>query len=315
MRHLGIILTVLALAMGGMSMAHTIQLYWKFKLKYLKAHNVVFALLNFQIFAGLMLNYFQFNVKLSQPSTVLHRVFYSYHLMLAVVGIWFIYWVAVMIFELVQWKLVKRWIYIFVMLQSVMVLIQAYFIFFPLRSGGMPVYLFFLLVEIALNQLILLAILVGVIIWSRSLKDPIRKASVLRFVFLMLSLIVIFTVLNSFQVPGKLPLDVYVFIISILFLGINSLPFLFMKGFIRKNFKVLSTESPAGVTPEMLFQQYKISNRETEIIQLICEGKSNREIEEALFISLQTVKDHVYSIYQKTGVKNRVQLVNLFRSS
>jgi len=54
-----------------------------------------------------------------------------------------------------------------------------------------------------------------------------------------------------------------------------------------------------------------ISKREEEVIQQICEGKSNKEISEALFISLQTVKDHVYRIFIKTGIKNRVQLTNL----
>ena len=57
--------------------------------------------------------------------------------------------------------------------------------------------------------------------------------------------------------------------------------------------------------------QYGISRREWEIVQLICNGKSNKEIEDKLFISMATVKDHVHNIYSKTGVKNRVQLTNL----
>ncbi|MCK4679003.1 MAG: LuxR family transcriptional regulator, partial [Bacteroidales bacterium] len=38
------------------------------------------------------------------------------------------------------------------------------------------------------------------------------------------------------------------------------------------------------------------------------------EIADALFISLQTVKDHNYNIYLKTGVRNRVELVNMINS-
>jgi DNA-binding NarL/FixJ family response regulator len=60
-------------------------------------------------------------------------------------------------------------------------------------------------------------------------------------------------------------------------------------------------------------EQYDISRREREVIELICAGKTNKEIEEELFISLQTVKDHTHRIYKKTGVKNRVQLNNLVR--
>lgn len=59
--------------------------------------------------------------------------------------------------------------------------------------------------------------------------------------------------------------------------------------------------------------KYEISKRESEIIQLICVGLTNKEIAEKLFITLQTVKDHTSRIYLKTEVKNRTQLANLAR--
>ncbi len=61
------------------------------------------------------------------------------------------------------------------------------------------------------------------------------------------------------------------------------------------------------------FFVHKISNREKEIIQLILEGLSNTDIEKKLYISPHTVKNHIYNIYQKLGVKNRVQISNLIR--
>jgi ligand-binding sensor domain-containing protein/DNA-binding CsgD family transcriptional regulator len=57
-----------------------------------------------------------------------------------------------------------------------------------------------------------------------------------------------------------------------------------------------------------------VSPREREIIQLLLKGKSNKEIEDALFISMGTVKNHVYNIFQKLGVKNRGQLAALFKN-
>jgi len=56
--------------------------------------------------------------------------------------------------------------------------------------------------------------------------------------------------------------------------------------------------------------RYGISPREREIISLMITGKSNREITEALYISQETVKKHIYNAYRKIGVKNRVQLMN-----
>ena len=61
-----------------------------------------------------------------------------------------------------------------------------------------------------------------------------------------------------------------------------------------------------------LVEKYKISKREMEVIQLICEGYTNQQIADALFISIETVKDHNSRIFLKTEVKNRTQLAKLF---
>ena len=64
--------------------------------------------------------------------------------------------------------------------------------------------------------------------------------------------------------------------------------------------------------PADLLVRYGITGREIEIITLVCRGKTNREIADDLCISPQTVKDHNYNIFRKTGVKNRTQLARLF---
>lgn len=94
---------------------------------------------------------------------------------------------------------------------------------------------------------------------------------------------------------------------------VGALPLLYLKRFMEKYHGPAAMEQAESVTAEHLFEKFNISNREQEIIGLICKGKTNKEIEDALFISVKTVKGHVYSIYRKTGVKNRVQLTNLFR--
>ena len=55
---------------------------------------------------------------------------------------------------------------------------------------------------------------------------------------------------------------------------------------------------------------YNMSNRESEIIDLIIEGKTNKEIGDVLFIEISTVKTHVSKIFKKQGVKNRTQLIS-----
>lgn len=53
----------------------------------------------------------------------------------------------------------------------------------------------------------------------------------------------------------------------------------------------------------------KISNREKEILKLICEGFSSNEISQKLFISIRTVENHRKSIFVKTKTKGLADLV------
>jgi LuxR family maltose regulon positive regulatory protein len=52
-----------------------------------------------------------------------------------------------------------------------------------------------------------------------------------------------------------------------------------------------------------------LSERELEVLRLIADGLSNREIAERLFIALSTVKTHVNHIYRKLDVSKRIQAV------
>jgi DNA-binding CsgD family transcriptional regulator len=73
----------------------------------------------------------------------------------------------------------------------------------------------------------------------------------------------------------------------------------------------LKTEVELG----RIFDKYNISPREREIIKLILKGKSNKDIEDTLYISQPTVKSHIYSSYRKMKVKNRLELIHLIQKS
>lgn len=51
-----------------------------------------------------------------------------------------------------------------------------------------------------------------------------------------------------------------------------------------------------------------LSPRETDIVRLIAEGLSNQEISEKLFISNGTVRNHISTILEKTGLEHRTQI-------
>lgn len=53
-----------------------------------------------------------------------------------------------------------------------------------------------------------------------------------------------------------------------------------------------------------------LTNREMEIISLLSAGASNHQIAEKLFLSEHTVKSHLYNIFRKINVHNRIQALN-----
>jgi DNA-binding NarL/FixJ family response regulator len=55
-----------------------------------------------------------------------------------------------------------------------------------------------------------------------------------------------------------------------------------------------------------------LSNRENEILELLAKGMLYKEIAARLFISQETVRKHVYHIYEKLHVNNRVEAINKF---
>jgi DNA-binding NarL/FixJ family response regulator len=59
---------------------------------------------------------------------------------------------------------------------------------------------------------------------------------------------------------------------------------------------------PAGISPLT-----ELSPREREILALICQGKTNKEIASVLFITPKTVKYHLTHVFAKLGVANRTE--------
>lgn len=69
---------------------------------------------------------------------------------------------------------------------------------------------------------------------------------------------------------------------------------------------VKESRPAAGVEANLI---EPLSDREVEVLQLIAEGLTNREIARDLVLSPNTVKVHTYNIYGKLGVHNRTQAV------
>lgn len=63
--------------------------------------------------------------------------------------------------------------------------------------------------------------------------------------------------------------------------------------------------------PQTLAKKYRLTPREIEIVELLMQNKTSKEIGEILFISKNTVDTHRRSILEKTGTKYTAKLVTL----
>ena len=83
-----------------------------------------------------------------------------------------------------------------------------------------------------------------------------------------------------------------------------------MNGLIAKKVLEYFKQKPAVSVEE----QYHITKREKEILSLLMEGLSYKEIAVKCFISPETMNSHIKNIYQKLDVHSRAQLAARFRN-
>ena len=74
--------------------------------------------------------------------------------------------------------------------------------------------------------------------------------------------------------------------------------------------KLRSAFMVVGDRADSVIDSYGLTTREQEILRLILQGARNKDIEKKLFISVSTVRNHIYNIYQKLGVRSRLELIN-----
>jgi len=73
---------------------------------------------------------------------------------------------------------------------------------------------------------------------------------------------------------------------------------------------LVSADAPFALNEQRL-RELSITRRELEILELIANGMSNREIAEKLFVSESTVKTHSSRLFDKLSAKRRTQAVQI----
>ncbi len=81
---------------------------------------------------------------------------------------------------------------------------------------------------------------------------------------------------------------------------------------VMRQFATSADDAPAGsgapVASSRERERSLLSAREREIVALVAQGFKNKEMAEKMFISEQTVKNHLHNIFDKLGVSDRLEL-------
>ena len=162
---------------------------------------------------------------------------------------------------------------------------------------------------ISMELIYVLLFMMIVIYYLRRRQNPMNKF-ILRFMILML----VGFALRACLLPFSFLNPWVMALVILLYFASNFPPLLYLRLNAELMFKPIHAENPSESKMKVIFEKYKISKREKEIITHICEGKTNGQIADDLFISLQTVKDHTHRIYSKIGIKSRMHLVQMVKA-
>lgn len=107
--------------------------------------------------------------------------------------------------------------------------------------------------------------------------------------------------------------EIYGGLIALLFAGLGI--WLGLKLTRKKEVVVFKEVAVSAAVPfalnERRLRELGVTRRELEILELIANGMSNREIAEKLFVSENTVKTHSSRLFDKLGAKRRTQAVQM----
>lgn len=287
MIHISLFLNFCALLMGIGAIFTTLIIYLQEKRTAILAYSLCLSAIFFMLLGTTLRVYFEFNSLLDR------EYLYFLYFIFAKGGLVFSIFIIPLFTELFFAKKITALkltcIIAYTFIASILALIK-----FLIKES-----IFFVtILQIQLFGVFIYMIINGLISFKR-IKSPIQK-----------KIFFIFTTIAILFIPALTPLHFltpYFFAFFYLILSITSIIFCFIF------FKRIPFYIQFSISNDII-KKYNITSRESEIIDLIIKGLTNREIGKKLYISEKTVKNHITNIYQKTNIKNRLQLFNLLNS-
>jgi len=177
--------------------------------------------------------------------------------------------------------------------------------------SGLPLYDLIMLVFGVINRGAVFALLVWATLAHAEDNDPERRRGLKIFTGLYAAAYLLYGIAALFMKSrGFL---CYTYPVLEFFMHVPPLAYLWF--FLRSYYGRHPLQPAREGVLVQFFARHQISSREQEVVRLLLEGKSGRDMARELFVSVKTIKTHVSNVYRKLGIKSRWQLMALIQNS
>lgn len=313
MSHISIFFETIALVIGSAALLYIYQYYQKYRLEFIKMYFIKIFIFNLIIIESILIQYAMKNIYIGgiveKPFLLL-----TINIVITFSVIALLYYrLKVSLF--IRDKLIPRFFkgifIILIVFTCVMILKE---IFFPSHTGpvenlyvnGSEYGTRIIAHYVIRIEYFLVFIIFGELIINPGFKNnPNKRRAII--IFGLFHFFISFLMLNIYLRP----LPDYSVISSIHEISVNLIALIWFRFFFDKYYidSMIITGHQKSI--ELICNKYNITQRESEIFSLILQGKSNKEIMSILDLSLNTVRNHIYNLYQKLGINSRTQLFKL----
>ena len=303
---------MLVIALGWIAFSLSYNYYKKNKVRYLKKHNLAIAIFNYHLLCSFLFTYANTNIPGFKSAAITKLISDIFFIQISVFLAILLYFIIEFILILQREKLNNRIRILLITFYSSLVFTIIFFTFFYKISYSNKVLNLLLFTILYSTHLIAISFSIKTILKTSPKLNKTQNTLMKRFGILIIVIVSISLLTQTLSIFNVIGSNLFGFLTILPVFLINIFSLLRIKLFISRMFPDQISQYINPERIEMIYSKYNISKREIEILELVCNGKSNKEIEDQLFISLPTIKEHISNIYKKTKVKNRVQLTNLF---
>jgi DNA-binding CsgD family transcriptional regulator len=306
MQHLIIFIDIITVIVGLAAVLLFTLIYLKYKVDMLRNFIIVQSTCVFGLIISLFRLYYmtemQFNMQIQVISYIFFLIFLSLN----------IYYISRFFHDLTESQFTRLHSIIFAILSFIFIInaILPFCIYSDLKD----IYSAMIYGLINFGNFIYISVIIYIcilmIVRYKKVKNPqLKKLLRIIMILILIYLVGMSIDLVNVKINNNYSYDYNGLIFARICLLLESIIFIvfFFVYFVKK----MHFSTIIAKIPESFIKQFNITEREEEILMLLLENKTRRDISRWLFISPKTVEKHISNIYHKLSVKDRDELYNL----